>query len=218
MTSASDDAPLDPAGMLELLERQQSDVHRRTAKLIPWILFAWGVTWLVGYGALWLVDGLGPAFSLPLGVAVAVFVGLMAVSVALSAVLGGLSGRGMKASKQSNFTGAVFGCTCSVAFLAIYVVGAQLSALGMPAEVANVYFPVMYTLIIGILYLLAGAIWRAVPSVVLGGLLAAVALAAGFSAYPTPYLVIAVAGGGVFLAGGLVIALWVRGRFEVPRR
>lgn len=203
--------------MLDLVERQQALVERRSARLVPWILFSWGVAWVLGYGALWLTDGLRPAFALPGGVAMSVFFGLFAAAVILSAVLGARSDRGVRGTKESAFTGTVFGIGCFVALGGIHVVGLQLAALGMPVMVANVYFPVIYTLVIGFIYLMAAAVRRAVPCVVIGALLIGVALAAGFFAFPTPYLVIGVGGGAVFVGGGVTTLAWVRGRAGARR-
>ncbi|MEV7692179.1 hypothetical protein AB0N73_02490 [Microbacterium sp. NPDC089189] len=218
MDNASEDRPLDPAGMLDLVERQQDHVVRSSAQLIPWILFTWAVAWTLGYIALWLVDGLQPTFSLPSGVAAAIFFGLTAVAIAASAVLGPRSDRGVQTTKDSAFTGTVFGVASAVALTSIFVLGVQLTAHGMPPEVAGVYFPAIYTLVVGVIYLMAGAVWRAVPCVVLGAMLVAVALVAGFFPYPSPYLVVGLAGGGVFLGGWVVTLLWVRGRGGSARR
>lgn len=204
--------------MLDLVERQQAHVERSSAHLIPWILFAWAVAWPLGYIALWLVDGLQPMFSLPSGVATAIFFGLTAMAIAASAVLGSRSDRGVQTTTGSAFTGTVFGLTSAVALTAIFVLGVQLTAHGMPHEVAGVYFPAIYTMTVGVIYLMAGAVWRAVPCVVLGAMLVAVAVVAGFFPYPSPYLVVGVAGGGVFLGGWIVTLMWVRGRGGAARR
>jgi hypothetical protein len=218
MNTAQDDRPLDPAGMLDLVDRQQAHVERRSARLVPWILLTWAIAWTVGYLALWLIDGLRPLFALHGGAAVGIFGGFVAIAVVVSAVLGARSDRGVRTTAGSAFTGVVFGVTSAVALAAVYALGAQLVALGMPVEVANVYFPAIYTLTIGVIYLMAAAVWRAIPCVVLGALLVAVALLAAFFPYPTPYLVVGVGGGLVFLGGGVVTLLWVRRSVGTSRR
>ena len=59
-TRTDDNAPLAPEQMLAIMERERMTIARRMAKQIPWILLAWGIAWLLGYGALWLIDGRSP--------------------------------------------------------------------------------------------------------------------------------------------------------------
>ncbi len=210
-SSALDDAPLDAAAMLALVEREQSGVSRQMARQIPWILLAWGIAWVVGYGALWLIDGAKPAFALPLPVAVVIFAGLLVGAVVLSAIIGARAGRGIRSNRAAAFTGTVFGITGFAGFLSIYVFAAAMSANGMPERLEPIFFPTGMGIIIGIMYLMAGAIWRAVPAVVLGALLLVVALVAPFFGYPNHYLFFALAGGAVFLGGAVSVALYSRG-------
>jgi len=210
--TALDDAPLDPAAMLALVKNQQSGISRQMARQIPWILIAWGIAWIVGYGALWLIDGAKPAFSLPLPVATTVFAALLIAASALSAIIGSRAGRGIRSSQSAAFTGTVFGVTAFAGFLSIWVFAAAMSANGMPERLEPLFFPTGMGIIIGIMYLMAGAIWHAVPSIVLGGLLLVVALAAPFFGYPNHYLFFAIAGGAVFLGGAVSVALYSRGR------
>ena len=60
-------------------------------------------------------------------------------------------------------------------------------------------------------YLVAGAIWHAVPSIVLGGLMVVVALVAPFFGYPNHYLFLSIAGGAVFIGGAIAVARFARG-------
>jgi len=210
--TALDDAPLDPAAMLALVHNQQDGISRSMARQIPWILLAWGIAWVVGYGALWLIDGARPAFALPTPVASVIFATLLIAASVLSAIIGSRSGRGIRSSSSAAFTGTVFGVTAFAGFLSIWVFAAAMSANGMPESLEPLFFPTGMGIIIGIMYLMAGAIWHAVPSIVLGGLLLAVALIAPFFGYPHHYLFFAIAGGAVFLGGAVSVALYSRGR------
>ena len=199
----------DPAEMLAMLRGEQDRVNRRLAALVPWILLTWGLCWLIGFLALWGIDGAKPAFSLPLPFAVTVFVVLMVASLAISGILGARSQRGIRTSPESAFTGTVYGITWTVAFIALVVFGAALSFNGMPRELLNIYYPTGSAVLVGLLYMIAGAIWQAKPALWLGVWTLVVALAAPFFGYPANYLVFAVAGGGGFLVGALVLGLWV---------
>lgn len=202
-----DDEALPPEAMLALLENQRRSVEGQIAGFVPVIVLAWGITWLFGFGALWLIDGLRPAFALPLPLAVAVFVTLLVGSIALSAILGIRSGRGLRGNPGDAFQGAVYGVTWMIGSVAIYVFAAGLAANGMDRDLANIYFPVAFVLFTGIMYLLSAALWQAVPMLILGIWTIVVGLAAPFFGYPTHYLVLAVAGGIGFLV--LAVASFV---------
>lgn len=207
-----DDAPLDPAEMLALLRTQQDRIERRMAAYVPAILAAWGIAWLVGFLALWLIDGAGPGFSLPAPAAATIFAALMVAALGTSAVLGIRSSRGIRADPQASFTGTVYGLTWPLGFVAIYVFGAALMVNGMPRELANIYYPIASTLFVGIMYVVAGAIWHTRAVVLMGAWIVVVALVAPFLGYPTHYLLLALAGGGVFLAAAIWTGRWVRDR------
>jgi len=198
--SPDTDAPLDPAAMYALLQNQQRSVETQMGAFVPYITLAWGLTWLLGFGALWLIDGLQPAFSLPLGVAIPIFIGTILVSGWFSAWLGIRSGRGMRGNAASAFTGTVYGITWSIGATALAVFGAALRYQGMSAELANFYYPSAYVLFAGIMYIVAAAIWHAVPSLIAGCWLVIIAVAAPFFGYPGHYLFLALAGGLSFLA------------------
>lgn len=205
-----DDTPLGPAAMLALLQRQQEDVQRNMARYVPWILFAWAVAWAVGFGALWLVDGARPRFAVPLEVAAPVFAALLVIAGVVSGVLGARSGRGIRASKAAAFTGTVYGVTWSVGFVALFVLGSALAHNGMPPELMNIYYPAVSLIFVGIMYIIAGAIWHAVPALWMGGAIVLIAAVGSFFGYPTHYLFYAIAGGGVFLVGTVVTAVYSR--------
>ncbi|GAB3616462.1 hypothetical protein GCM10027416_10190 [Okibacterium endophyticum] len=198
-----DDRALDPEEMLALLTQQQRSVEGQIAGFVPLIITAWGIAWLVGFGALWLIDGLGDAFGLPLPVAAWTFGVLIGGASFLSAWLGIRSSRGIRSTPAAAFTGTVYGVTWSAGSLAIYVFGVGLSVNGMPSELMSFFFPSAFVIFAGVMYLLAGAIWHAVPSVVLGGWTLLIGGVAPFFGYPNHYLFLAIAGGLGFLALGL---------------
>ena len=209
-TAHDEESPLDPAGMLALVQNQQQDVQRRMARFVPWILLSWAVAWGGGFGMLWLIDGARPEISVPVEVAAPVFAVLMVIAGVASGVLGARSGRGIRTSKAAAFTGTVYGVTWSVGFVALFVLGSALSYNGMPQELLNIYYPAVSLIFVGIMYLLAGAIWHAVPAVAMGGCIVLIAAIGPFFGYPTHYLVYAIAGGAIFLAGTVVAAVYSR--------
>lgn len=216
--SAGDEA-LDPAAALALLDDQRRSVEGQLAAFVPVIVTAWGIAWLVGFTSLWLIDGLAPAFSLPIPIAVTVFVVLLGAAIAVSAVLGIRSGRGLRGNPREAFAGIVYGCTWTVGSLAILGFGTGLAYNGMSRELANIFYPIAFVLFAGIMYIVGAAVWRAVPMLILGLWTLVVAVAAPFFGAPTHYLVLALGGGLGFLALGVASFVYLRRlRARVTRR
>jgi hypothetical protein len=205
-----EDAPLDPAAMLALLQDQQKDVQRRMARFVPWILLSWAVAWGVGFGMLWLIDGARPHIAVPVQIAAPVFAVLLVAAGVVSGVLGARSGRGIRTTRAAAFTGTVYGLTWTFGFIALFVLGSALSYNGMPQELLSIYYPAVSLIFVGLMYVIAGAIWHAVPAIVMGGCIVLIAAVGSFFGYPTHYLVYATTGGGVFLVGTVVTAIYSR--------
>ena len=200
------DTTLGAAEALAILKQQQREIERQMGAVVPPIALAWGVAWLLGFGALWSSGRLG----LPLAAAIAAFVALLLAAIAVSAGLGIRGSRGIRSTSQSAFTGTVYGVTWSVGTVAIVLLGLALMRSGMSGELAMVYFTSSYVLFAGVMHIVAGAIWHAVPSVVEGGVLVVVAVAAALVPAPHNLLVIAVVGGGSFFASAVVARRYLR--------
>lgn len=200
----TDDEQIDAADMLALVKDQQRNIEGQRGAFVPLILLSWGIAWLVGFGALWLIDGPGDAFSLPIWVAAPIFVVLLAGAGVLSTIFGIRSGRGMRAGKDAAFVGIIYGQSWWVGSLAIFALGQALVFNGMDADMLRILYPSAYIFFAGLMYVMAAAIWRAIPMLILGGWSILVSAFAPFLGYPTQYLVYALAGGGGFL----VVALW----------
>ncbi|MGL3151055.1 hypothetical protein ACSS7Z_11925 [Microbacterium sp. A82] len=203
-TMSLDEEPLDPAEMLALMKDQQRSVAGQKGAFVPLILLSWGIAWLFGFGALWLIDGPGAAFSLPIGVAIGAFVVLLGGAGVLSTVLGIRSGTGLRGGKDSAFVGIIYGQSWWVGCLAIFALGQALVLQGMHPDLLRVFYPSAYIFFVGVMFVSAAAIWRAVPMLILGGWSIIVSAVAPFVGYPGQYLVYALAGGG----GLLIVALW----------
>src|SRR3954447_20440523 len=98
------DAEVDPAAMYALIAEQQNDIAARQGAIVPRLTLTWGLAWLLGFGALWLIDGARPAFALPLPIAIAIFVVLTVVAIAVSTVAGIRNASGIRSSKQNAFS------------------------------------------------------------------------------------------------------------------
>lgn len=201
----NDEAALSPQEMLDLVSRSQTGVARRMARLIPWILITWGFVWLVGFVLLWAAVGPG---MLPVAVAAWAFGILMAIAIVASMVIGIRAGAGTRDNREESLAGMLFGFASTAGFIGVGVIGGALARVGMSSDVAMVFYPTMYGLMVGILYLAAGAVWRAPYPAYIGAWLALVSVVTAFVPAPAHYLVLGIAGGGGFLAAGIAIAAW----------
>lgn len=204
----ADDAPLPPAQMLALAEGQQRQVAARTAAFVPWLLAAWGIAWLVGFVVLWLDAGRHPEDPVPTLAAGFTFAALLIAAGVLSTVLGARSGRGLRGTKRSAFTGIVYGNTWWLGSIAIWVIGQGLVQHGMPDALLVTFYPSAFILFSGVMYLAAGLIWPAAPMLVLGIWSVILAAVGAVLPHPTAFLVYGIAGGGAFLAVAAWAAWW----------
>ncbi|GAA5150169.1 hypothetical protein GCM10025768_14570 [Microbacterium pseudoresistens] len=199
----------DPARALALAADQQRDVAARTGGFVPLVLVAWGLAWLLGFAALWLVEGLAPAFALPMAVAAPVLVVLFVAAGILSTTLATRAGRGVRGGKEAAFAGIVYGQGWWIGTIAVYVLGLGLVHNGMDPDLLTIFFPSAFVFFAGIMYLMAGALWHALPMLWLGVWAIVVGCAAPFAGAPAHFLVYALAGGGGFLLAGGVSAWWI---------
>lgn len=198
-----------PEEMLALVRDQQRSIEGQKGAFVPLILLSWGIAWLLGFGALWLIDGYA-GFSLPIVVAAPIFIVLLAGAGVLSTVFGIRSSRGLRSGKDAAFVGMVYGQSWWVGSLAIFALGQALVRSGMNEDILRIFYPSAYIFFAGLMYVMAAAIWRAVPMLILGGWSILVSVLAPFLGYPDQYLVYALAGGGGFLFVSIWSAVWVQ--------
>src|SRR5690349_4562013 len=55
----TDEEPLDPARMFELMQSTRRHTQRKLDRIYAGLLFAWAVAWFFGFGALWFAKGVG---------------------------------------------------------------------------------------------------------------------------------------------------------------
>lgn len=208
-TPGLDDAPPSPDEALALIRDQQSALERDQLSGIPWILGVWGVAWSVGFLALWSgYEGGNPWFRLPLGLAATIFGVLLLGSIVISAVIGMRLNRGVRG--PSNFSGAVYGIAWPIVSLGAYLIGVALALNGMDSTLQSLYFPAIYALVAGVMYLMGAALWRSIDQLVLGAVIIVAGTAAPFFGAPTNNLVMAVLGGGAFLIAAIVMRVSLR--------
>ena len=204
------DEPLgDPRATLALLEGQQRQVLNAQQTPVIWMYLIWGITWFVGFLALWSGDANGnPWFTIPAYVATPVFIVMLVASIVASAVLGVRINRGVRGA--SVFSGAVYGLSWTACGTAFAVLGTGLISQGLSPELANLYFPAAYALMCGTIYLGGAALWKDKSQLLLGLVMLVVGAAAPFAGSPGNDLVFALAGGGAFLVTAAVMAVRLR--------
>ena len=205
-----DEAPLDPAAMLAIVEHQQRSITNQMGGFVPVMTAVWGAAWLLGFGALFAQQVTG----FPLWVAIVVFVLLLLGAAAVSTVFGIRAGRGIRASWQSRFTGTVYGVTWSFGSLALSAIGGGLMYNGMSDALAQHFYPAIYLFFIGIMYIIAGAIWPTVFTIVSGGQLVLIGVISLFIPQPFHLLFLALAAG----LGFFVLAILHRVGQKRPAR
>jgi hypothetical protein len=205
--TVDDDGPApDPREMHALMEDQRRVAVDAQMSFV-WVMeVCWGVAWILGYTALWLIDG-SDAVSLPLPVAVGIFAGLIVVSSIVSIVLGIRNAPGVESSPESAWQGRVYGISWSVAMVSVYVLGIGLAFNDAPDRLLSIFYTSGFSFIAGLMLLSTAALFRSRSSLLLGSILVLAALVAPFAGYPGNYIVMAVVGGGAYLVTGIAAAL-----------
>jgi hypothetical protein len=203
------EAALSPEEMLRLVQNQQNDVYRQQLSPLPWMLGVWGVAWLIGFLLLWSAAPGGNLWLQVPGPAAAIgFAVLMAAAIALSTVFGIRIGRGVQG--ESSFAGAVYGISWPLCGSAFAILGVALIRNGMSPELASLYFPSAFSLMVGTLYLAGAALWHQTSQLVLGIVLLVTGSVAPCFGAPTNNLVMAILGGGSLLIAAALFAIRLR--------
>jgi hypothetical protein len=202
-----DDGPApDPRTMHALMEDQRRVAVDAQTSFV-WIMeVVWGVAWILGYIALWLIDG-SDVVRLPLPVAVGIFAGLIGAGVVVSIVLGIRGSAGLETTGEARWQGRVYGISWSVAMTSVYVLGIGLAFNDAPSRVLSIFYTSGFSFVAGMMLLSTAALFHSRTSLLLGSILVFAALAAPFAGYPGNYLVMAVVGGGAYLVTGIAVAV-----------
>lgn len=194
MNDSFDDSP---AAMLAMVNQTQATIRRHTEPSPVMLYGVWGGAWFVGFFALWLTGGDQPRIDAPVAGGV-LFAALLVISILITAWhiarrVAGVSGPSV-----------TMGHRYSIAWVAAFVVfGTLLGALdgaGASDEVQRLLSPLLASLIVGLLYIGGGLAWGDVLQFRLGLWTTVVVGVAAVVGDPGHLLVLAVLGGGGFLA------------------
>lgn len=195
MTTPDDDPGQDlpPAETLALIAREQQQMNRALRGSPVSIIALWGVAWLLGFGGCYLAD----TGRLPTWIAAVVIAVLFAAAIALPIVQGTRMARGVVGpSKQ---VGVMYGCAWALAFGGLWAINAALSRQGLSEHTTTLLWSATSLLVVGLLYLTGGMLWREPVQYALGVWMLVAGAGSVFAGVPGNFLVLALAGGGGFL-------------------
>ncbi|MBX9244528.1 hypothetical protein ICW40_06865 [Actinotalea ferrariae] len=191
-----DDAPLDPELVAQIVADQRARV-RSAIDVEARVLFgAWGVAWLLGFGALWVAES-QEAAPFGEGVALAVFGALLLAAGGVTAWHLTVRTRGVHGT--SAVQGAMYGWTWFVTFLGVFALPQALERAGASGDVQTTVMTVVPALVVGALYMAGGAMWGDRTQFTLGAGIGVVTAVAALVGLPHMLGVMAVAGGGGML-------------------
>ena len=200
----SADAPLGPRAALETISEQQAVLRRRTLIRSSPLLAAWGLAWLIGYGAGWL--SIRPDYTMPTPVWVVHF-GCLAAAGAYTCTYIARRARWVRGS--SNRAGVRYGTAWAGGFVLGMAVmgrtGAFLASLGTPeaAEAGMILGNAVPCLIIGTLFMACSAIWDEPVMAWVGGWLLAVTTVATLVGGTGLWAIMSLAGVGVLIVAAV---------------
>jgi hypothetical protein len=204
MTERLDGGGLSPAESLALIEQQQGRVERTLGPNIILLYGTWGAAWFLGFAMLYLAYRGG----MPLVVGGLVFAGLQLAAIVVTGVHIARATRGVRG--VSSEVGAMYGWGWLLGFGCVGAIITGLVRVGITEEQSALLNPALSLLVVGLLYLGGGALWRDRVQYGLGVWILATDAVSMFAGVPGNYLVLSIAGGGGFL----LAAAW----FAVRRR
>lgn len=206
--SQHQEVPAGPDKALAVVDAQRGAYLKRYAIKPAPLLTAWGLAWLVGYVALALYRE--PDYSLPkapyLFFCGCLMAALLFTFAYIIPKLRGIRGR-------SNREGTYYCCAWSLGMALSTIIlsraNAFLATIDTPRanEVASLVSNAVPCLVVGVIFLMAAALWDAPVMGVLGGWILLVTLVVTVVGMPWAWWVMAVAGGGGMLVAAVVSAV-----------
>ncbi len=195
--TADDERLLTPEQSLALVEVQREEANRSLRVDPVPILGAWGVAWLAGFGAIYLALPAGPGPFLPTWAAGAILGVLFVASMVVSVGQGVWRGRGIEGPSRQ--VGAMYGWSWLLGLAGLYAVNFGLTHKGVPSGLLPLLWSGSALLVVGVLYLAGGMLWRDRVQYGLGAWTLVVGAASVSAGVPANFAVLSLAGGGGFL-------------------
>jgi hypothetical protein len=210
--SAADEHPLSAGESLALIERQQRESQQRLG-MNPAVIYAlWAAAYLLGFGAVFLTYSTAVPVKLPGAVAAVIIGVLFAVATVGSIVMGVRAGQGLRGPSRA--AGAMYGWSWTLGFCTLAAVNTGVARLGLSRDAVTLLWSGSSLLLIGVLYLAAGALFQDRFQYGLGLWMLVCAASSVFAGVPGNFAVVSLAGGGGLLLAAGYFAL----RFSSRRR
>ncbi|HLX51457.1 MAG TPA: hypothetical protein VKS82_24280 [Streptosporangiaceae bacterium] len=195
MTRPGGEGEMSPQEALALVEKQRHEVAGRLMVDIELILGAWGVAWLVGFGAAYL--SYGRHATVPGWLATVL---LTVVNLGAAALTFGQSARrGAGIEGPSREVMSMYMWAWPLALAGVFAVDSALARDGLPVRLDSLLWSGTAACTVGVLYLAGGMLFRDRVHYGLGIWMLITGAASVFAGPPGNFAVLALAGGGGFL-------------------
>ena len=196
MNARHEDLPLDPVEMLAIADDSQRTAIARLTPDDRLLYLVWGVAWLVAFLVRWATSGDDPLVDAPTagGViyGVALATGAAITGIHIHRRVRGIGGATARAGQR-------WGATWMCAFGAYpFILGGIDRAHGSDALI-GVVAPVLAVFIVGLMYMVGGALWDDSIGFVTGGWTIAMAATAAIVGANGHLVVLGLGGGGGFV-------------------
>jgi hypothetical protein len=186
---------------LALIEQQEHEAQRRLGVNPVTFYGPWGAAYLLGFGSIFLTFPTALPWRLP-GTVAALITGVLFVAATISSVVTGVrAGRGLRGPSQA--AGAMYGWSWTLGFCALTVVNVGVTRIGLPDDAVTLLWSGSSLLLVGVLYLAAGALWQDKFQYGLGVWMLVSGAGSVLAGVPGNFAVVSLAGGGgLLLAAG----------------
>lgn len=199
---SDEDRPLDPAQMLHTLEHQQKLTVERTSVSSSLLYLAWGLALTGGNIAMYL--GVDRQTLTPAAWSALVYLVLLVAAGVLT--FGHVRSRTAGLSSPDLRGSTLWGLSWPIAYAAYALLGAGLVRAGADGRVTAHYYAIGAMIVVGTMYLAAGAVFRETLPFLGGLVVLAGAGVAALTGLPAGYLVMAaLCGGGLIV---LAVVFW----------
>ncbi len=163
---------------------------------------AWGLAWSIGYGSLALAGGDAPVVAMPGLLPTALLVAGLVVATVVTTLATIRDQRGVTGAAKT--AGTLFGIAWATGFTALFLLITALARVLDDQLVQTLLWPTGSAVVVGLLYLMGGALQRDHLQYALGTYLALLGAAAVFLDSPGHYWVLAVAGTPAYLVAAVL--------------
>jgi hypothetical protein len=198
---ATESEELDPKAALDLMADTREKAKRSLEINGAWLYGAWAMSWLIGFGVIWLSVRGDATYRTPPGWAFLVMGVCTAAALAVSFLTIGRALHGV--TGFSSTSTKLYGWTWAISYACLFLIIAGLGNAGGSVPVVGLFASAGPAFVVSIMFLVSGALWHYWTMFVVGAWLALTIGVAVLFGVMTFDLIMALAGGGGFLAAAL---------------